>query len=104
MNPTVAPTPIQYQFASVKNSRLFKTWIPSGSVEFPGICDFKNNFRYQFIIESQGCKYNKGPVEETLHDSSYVQGTHSLLLRSAHTSMVKASNPISTTFLFALRR
>jgi len=28
----------------------------------------------------------KGAVKETIHDSNYFQGTHSLLLRSARTS------------------
>jgi hypothetical protein len=51
MNPIVAPAPIQYQYASVKNPRLFKTCIPSGSVEFSGTYDLKN-LRYQLTIES----------------------------------------------------
>lgn len=47
MYPMEAPTPIQYQYASGKIPRDFKTFTPNGSVELGGTCAMQ---KYSHIV------------------------------------------------------
>jgi len=58
VNPPNAPTPIQYQYASVTNPRDFRTSIPSGSIEFGRTLRIK--VHYQLIVQILIHEYRNG--------------------------------------------
>lgn len=64
MNPTIAPTPSQYQYAWVKKPLDFKTATPRGSVEFGRTWFYeKVNLKIRQLLKKNNPKVYKAVYE-----------------------------------------